>query len=72
MSIKTMTGSRALKLRRHLDLNQHEFWSTLGLSQSGGSRYEGGDRPIPPPMQILLELAYGKDPQRVLKQLRSR
>jgi len=33
-------------LRVQLDLNQQEFWSAIGVTQSGGSRYEN-DRRIP-------------------------
>ena len=46
------------KLRAKTKLNQSEFWSPIGISQSGGSRYEGG-RAIPKPVRILLDLAYG-------------
>ena len=71
MNTKTMNGPRVLALRRRLGLNQYDFWTPLGLTQSGGSRYETGRR-IPRPTQILLDLAYGQDPQRALKRLRQR
>ena len=45
------------KLRRQLDLNQSEFWSRIGVTQSGGSRYESG-RPVPKPTAILTRLIY--------------
>ena len=45
-------------LRRRLKLNQSEFWSRIGVTQSGGSRYEAGRR-IPKPTLILLAIAYG-------------
>ncbi len=45
------------KLRRQLDLNQSEFWSRIGVTQSGGSRYESG-RPVPKPTAILARLIY--------------
>lgn len=45
-------------LRRKLALNQTQFWSPLGVTQSGGSRYESG-RALPKPVRMLLSLAYG-------------
>ena len=45
------------KLRRQLDLNQSEFWSRIGVTQSGGSRYESGS-PVPKPTAILARLIY--------------
>lgn len=53
-----------LALRRKLDINQQAFWKPLGVTQSGGSRYEAGRR-MPPPVEKLLELVYvkGLDPQ---------
>lgn len=44
--------------RRKHGLNQTEFWGTVGVTQSCGSRYESG-RDIPLPIQVLLQLAYG-------------
>lgn len=44
-------------LRRKLDMNQQEFWSAIGVTQSGGSRYEQ-DRRIPKPVMELLRLRY--------------
>jgi hypothetical protein len=41
--------------RKELGLNQHAFWSPLGVTQSGGSRYEGG-RNIARPTALLLLL----------------
>jgi hypothetical protein len=38
-------------------LNQQEFWSAIGVTQSGGSRYEN-DRRIPKPVMELLRLRY--------------
>ncbi len=39
--------------RKSIGLNQVEFWSRVGVTQSGGSRYES-DRAIPKTVQILL------------------
>jgi len=46
-------------LRNSLGLNQSEFWSRLGVTQSGGSRYENGRR-MPPPVRKLLGIVYLK------------
>lgn len=45
------------EIRRKLGLNQQQFWSKLGVTQSGGSRYESG-RNIPRPVQQLLRLVH--------------
>lgn len=44
-------------IRRRLNLNQLEFWAAVGVTQSGGSRYEQ-DRRIPKPVMELLRLRY--------------
>jgi len=41
--------------RKELGLNQQTFWNPLGVTQSGGSRYEGG-RNVPPTVARLLLL----------------
>jgi len=56
------SGDDIRAYRRKHGLNQSEFWSRVGVTQSGGSRYESG-RNIPRPVQILLHLTYGKDKQ---------
>lgn len=68
---KTTTTQAAaiLRLRHGLKLNQTEFWNRLGITQSGGSRYESGRR-IPRHIQMLIELAYGNNPLQALKRLR--
>jgi transcriptional regulator with XRE-family HTH domain len=33
--------------RHKLGLNQSAFWSELGVTQSGGSRYESGQAEVP-------------------------
>jgi len=45
------------EIRRRLRLNQQEFWSRVGVTQSGGSRYESG-RSIPKPVRELLRLVH--------------
>lgn len=44
-------------IRRRLGLNQQEFWGMIGVTQSGGSRYESG-RSMPKPVQQLLRLVH--------------
>ena len=45
------------EIRRRLGLNQEEFWTRIGVTQSGGSRYESG-RSMPKPVQELLRLVH--------------
>ena len=44
-------------LRQRLGLNQQQFWSAVGVTQSGGSRYESG-RNMPKPVRELLRLVH--------------
>ncbi len=44
-------------IRRKLGLNQQEFWTKIGVTQSGGSRYESG-RNMPKPVRELLRLVH--------------
>lgn len=41
--------------RRQNGVNQSAYWNPLGVSQSGGSRYES-EREIPRPVELLLAL----------------
>lgn len=45
------------EIRRKLGLNQQEFWGKIGVTQSGGSRYESG-RNMPRPVRELLRLVH--------------
>ncbi len=45
------------EIRRKLGLNQQEFWTKIGVTQSGGSRYESG-REMPKPVLELLRLVH--------------
>lgn len=45
------------EIRRSLGMNQQEFWTRIGVTQSGGSRYEAG-RNMPKPVQELLRLVH--------------
>lgn len=44
-------------LREFSGMNQTDFWSSVGITQSGGSRYEGGRR-LPKSVAALLRLVY--------------
>ena len=54
------------EIRRKLGMNQQQFWSRLGVTQSGGSRYESG-RNMPKPVRELLRLVHVEqiDTQRI-------
>jgi transcriptional regulator with XRE-family HTH domain len=45
------------EIRQRLRMNQAEFWARVGVTQSGGSRYEGG-RSMPRPVRALLRLVH--------------
>jgi len=49
--------SNPREIRRKLRMNQQEFWSRIGVTQSGGSRYESG-RSMPKPVRELLRLVH--------------
>lgn len=50
------------KIRLSTGRNQQQFWSAVGITQSGGSRYESGRTP-PKPVQMLLTIAYAPEKQ---------
>ena len=55
--MKTTEKVDVREIRRKLGMNQSQFWSKIGVTQSGGSRYESG-RNIPRPVQALLRLVH--------------
>jgi len=55
--IKMKAISHPRDIRHRLGLNQQEFWGRIGVTQSGGSRYESG-RTMPKPVQELLRLVH--------------
>ena len=60
MGIKTesdLTGAAAKRLREQAGLSQKAFWEPVGITQSGGCRYENG-HPIPKPTRILVFARY--------------
>lgn len=65
------SGKSVLELRKRLAMSQAVFWRHVGVTQSGGSRYESGRTP---PKQVLwaLHFVYGseKEAQELLAQLR--
>ena len=56
-STKAMDKTDPREIRRKLGLNQQQFWSKIGVTQSGGSRYESG-RNMPRPVRELLRLVH--------------
>jgi transcriptional regulator with XRE-family HTH domain len=55
MKLTDMVNPR--EIRRRLGMNQEEFWTRIGVTQSGGSRYESG-RTMPKPVLELLRLVH--------------
>ncbi len=55
--MKLMDMINPREIRRRLGLNQEEFWTKVGVTQSGGSRYESG-RNMPKPVRELLRLVH--------------
>ena len=68
-SIKVVEKADPREIRRKLGLNQQQFWSKIGVTQSGGSRYESG-RNMPRPVRELLHLVHVEqiDIQRVRRE----
>lgn len=56
------TPADIAKRRNKLGLTQADFWAPVGISQSGGSRYESA-RNFPAPVMLLLQVAYGTEHQ---------
>ena len=55
------SSAEEIKAFRHKHgMNQSQFWGRVGVTQSGGSRYES-ERNIPVPVQLLLHIAYATD-----------
>ena len=52
-----MRSVKPRRLRQQLGMNQREFWSAVGVTQSGGSRYETG-RSMPRPVSELVRLVH--------------
>ena len=56
-TLKSMLAVSPKELRNQLGLTQSQFWAPVGVSQSGGSRYESG-RKLPPAISALLHLVH--------------
>jgi transcriptional regulator with XRE-family HTH domain len=52
-----MTKLDLRSIRKMTGLNHTEFWEAIGVTQSGGTRYEQGRR-LPKPTAELLRLKY--------------
>ncbi len=61
-----------MALRLKSGKNQTDWWSVVGITQSGGSRYENGQCHIPEPVAMLLDLVYGHRGEALLKKLREK
>ena len=57
-----ITGEEIVEFRKKNKLNQAAFWGPIGVTQSGGSRYESG-RNIPAPVMALVVLRMGNKTQ---------
>ena len=55
--LKGMLKQPPKELLLQLGLTQSDFWSPVGVSQSGGSRYESG-RKLPSAISALLHLVH--------------
>lgn len=55
--LKGMLSHSPKELRVNLGLTQGGFWAPVGVSQSGGSRYEAG-RKLPAAISALLHLVH--------------
>lgn len=60
--LKFSSPEEIREFRTKIGLRQGLFWERVGVTQSGGSRYETG-RDIPRPVQILLTITYGTPSQ---------
>lgn len=69
MSKKSLEDLPIRALRKKLRLNQTAFWAHVGVTQSGGSRYETG-RNIGKPIRLLIKLVYSKDGELLLRKMR--
>ena len=49
------------KLRQERGLTQAQFWQRIGVTQSGGSRYETENRDVPDTVLHLVNIAHGDE-----------
>lgn len=65
--VKKFSNYRDVRIKRRL--SQQEFWSRIGVTQSGGSRYETRDG-APEPTKTVVNIAYGENPLAIVAELR--
>ena len=70
MPVDKKGSEHLLQLRRRLRRHQGEFWSFLGITQSGGGPCESCGRRVPRPVAKLVVLTYDNKPLQTLKRLR--
>ncbi len=51
------SGAQLRAMRHALGMNQQDFWAQVGVTQSGGSRYESG-RSMPRAVRELVRLVH--------------
>ncbi len=54
---KKMNAAALKSLRQDCRMSQDAFWGKVGVTQSGGSRYESGRR-MPVPVALLVDLVH--------------
>ena len=54
---KKMNAAALKALRQACGMNQAAFWAKIGVTQSGGSRFESGRR-MPVPVALLIDLVH--------------
>lgn len=59
IKLKFNEGAEIRAFRTKRKLTQADFWERVGITQSGGSRYESGRR-IPEDMLLLMNLIWGE------------
>ena len=61
-----MTGEDVKKIRIMNDLSQEEFGKRIGLSKSGVSNIESGQRKVTKKVEKLIDIIFGKDKTLIL------
>ena len=54
---KKLNGAALKALRKGCGMSQGMFWTKIGVTQSGGSRFENGRR-MPLPVALLVDLVH--------------
>ncbi len=57
-NFKPLSPKKLKEVRQKIGLNQKDFWMAVGVTQSGGSRYENG-RNLPRALRALIRIVYG-------------